>query len=194
MYSDYASAPAPGVLTGAILAPPNATIVDQMRGVNVDFRKAIGCNFYLAGEFYNTDGPLSDSVVRARQLLVGDNLLTGKRAEFYYYRLGVGANHSLSESLDITFDAGGLYSDCEVPGKDQDEWGWYLSPGIRFCVGDFGELYVTYMYENFETMENHRFDGGLIIPVGDCLSAKLGARYETEFEKTSFLAGLRFNY
>lgn len=196
MSSDYTTDPAPGVLNGTIQTAPNASIVDEMKGVNVEFRKSIGCNFYLAGEFYNTDGFLSPSIQRARQNLVGDNLLTAKRAEFYYYRMGLGVSHCISDNLAVTFDAGGLFIDCEVPGKLEDEWGWYVSPGVRLCLGGIGEAYANYYYENYERMENHRFDGGVILPLpcSDCMSLKFGGRYESAFEKTTWLAGMRFNY
>ncbi|MDF1754807.1 MAG: hypothetical protein P1U89_18620 [Verrucomicrobiales bacterium] len=196
MSSDYRSVPSAGVLDGTIQEAPNGTIIDEMKGVDIEFRKSLGCTFFLSGEFYNTDGLLSDSIVQARQRLVGDNLLTGKRAELYYYRLGVGARHSINENLDITFEGGGLYFDCQVPGKDQDEWGWYISPGLRFCLGDMGEIYTNYFYENYENMENHRVDGGVIIPLpcSDSFSVKLGGRYESLEDKTTFLAGFRFNY
>ena len=187
MWSDYAS----NFPLGAATAP-NGSLVDEMKGVNVDFRKSFGQRFYLAGEFYNTDGFLAPRVVR----LAAQNgiNLAGKRAEFYYYRLGIGAYHSISDTLDFTFDIGGLYADCQILLKDQDEWGWYLSPGLRYCLGNFGELYANYLYENLETMENHRFEGGLIVPFSKCMNVKLGGRYETEHDKTSILAGFRFNY
>ncbi|MDF1811453.1 MAG: hypothetical protein P1V20_04545 [Verrucomicrobiales bacterium] len=185
LYSNYGSAVPPNVFGGA--AAPNASIIDKLKGVDIEFKKAIGCNFYFSGEFYNTDGVLSDQIVAANPALFG------KRAEFYYYRAGVGYHHSLADNIDFTFEGGGLYWDCRVPAKHQDEWGWYISPGLRVCMG-FGELYANYMYENFETQENHRFEGGAIVPVTECMSFKLAGRYETEYEKSSFLAGIRFNY
>ncbi len=50
-YSDYT----PDTLGG--MKPVGFPFVDVMKGVNVSFSKAIGCNFYFTGAFYNTDGP-----------------------------------------------------------------------------------------------------------------------------------------
>jgi hypothetical protein len=168
---------------------PNRSVVDQIKGVNVQFTKSIDLDFYGVGEFYNTDGLLSSQLVNFNPAN-----LSGDRAEFYYYRVGLGYHHAVMQTVDFTFEAGGLFSNCESSGRTQEEWGWYVSPGLRLSVFWGTELYGSYMYEDFENMNNHRFDGGVVIPVINCVSLKIGGRYETTSEKGSLLAGLRINY
>ena len=169
------------------MKPVGFPFVDNLKGVNVGFSKALGCNFYIAGAFYNTDGPYDEVNRRI-------NGFAPQRAEFYEYRLGLGYRMCITDRIDFNFEAGGIYEDCEFPNKSDDHWGWYVAPGLRVCLFEGIEGYGKAYYQRIEGYSVWRFDTGILVPVSDCLSLKAGYSYEDRFSKDSLLVGVRFNY
>ena len=180
-YSDYSE----DTLDGK--KPIGFPFVNQLKGVNAGFSKSIGCNYYIAGAMFNTDGPYDETNRRI-------NNFPPQRGEFYEYRLGLGYRMCIRDNVDFNFEAGGIYEDCVFPDKSSDSWGWYVAPGVRVCVADFAEAYGKAYYQSLEGLSVWRFDFGFLVPVTECLSFKLGGSYEDRFDKTSLLVGARFNY
>lgn len=118
----------------------------------------------------------------------------GEDLDIYGASAGLGIYFPVAERLHLTFEGGGVFAGSSGLGwQDDDQWGFFAGPGLRYCLSPGTEVFANAHYVRFDDSDNlWEFNAGVISAITESVAFKLAGQLTSD--DLSVLAGLRFYY
>lgn len=151
---------------------------------HLDDGHGVGANLSM-GLFGNVYGTLSGSW--------SDSSLHGDSIDVYGITGGLGYVFPIAQRLHLTVEGGGVYGGTDGGGFNDDNWGFYVGPGLRYCLSPGTEFYANVYYVYFDGgYDTFDADIGFIGAITENLGVKVGGLLSDE--QQSVYVGFRVYY
>ena len=150
--------------------------LDNGNGFSVAGSKGVGQNFFVNASYAQLDSQA---------------LSTGTDVDVDRAVIGGGAYFPIASGLDLTLQAGGVYSDADIP-EEFDEWGYLVGIGFRYQAMDNLEIFGGANWVEALDDGNVEATVGGILQLIPNFGIRVGGRF-TDDTNQLFVGG-RINY
>lgn len=149
-------------------------LIDNGHGAGANLSKSLGGPLYLTGSFAWSDTEIDHEPV-----------------DLYGASGGLGVYYPIMDRLHVNFEGGALWAKDSFKGYSEDDWGYFVGPGVRFAICQGFELFANVYYSDFGGSRNtDSFDlnVGAIFDVSRYFGIKVGGIFG-EDQNSAFVGG-----
>ena len=151
---------------------------------HLDNGHGVGANLSM-GLFGNVYGTLSGSW--------SDSSIGNSSVDVWGLTGGLGYAFPISQRFHLNIEAGAIYGSIDGAGVDNDDWGFYVGPGLRYCLSPGTEFYANVYYVHFDGgYDTFNTDLGFIAAITENIGLKVGGLLGED--EQSVYAGFRVYY
>jgi len=149
--------------------------INDAHGAGANISKSVGGPLYLTGSFAWSDTEVDYEPV-----------------DLYGASGGLGVYCPIVERLHVNFEGGALWSKESYDYHSEDDWGYFVGPGVRFAVCRGFELFANVYYTDFggqyEDTDSIDVNVGAVFDVSQYFGIKVGGLIG-EDQNSAFVGG-----